>query len=651
MAYELAALHSYVRFYQAVVAQLDGISQNLTRTQRGIQEALAPFVEPLAPVHCDVLSRSPSPAVLAELWRPEDRDGLTGLRDVYEVVGRFSFQGEGNANLAQVRTVVEQAKAATVVERERLKALRGLANDAKRVAGELRQKEQAAAEQRRRELEAGFEERAETVRARAKQTLDVVQGQPVPELLLADTAAEEYRKYITKVNDVYRTCLPFLRKALTNLYAFVGAEVQATWPETLSLAKELPQEFVKSSFGEPSELQQARATLRALDEEKLALARADDEAKGTLARIGTELEAVHSRGADLDTELASARAVLDYVTAEEQVRALGESIEALHGKKAERVRTAGEIWQRQKQADGAGALLNEEIARRTEELGELQRRLEAEKGDEPVLFGKEEWRTKVASIDARVVELTEVLGQRRNGFNQLRMELAAIAVQLQTEQAQMALVDRAIQEAHGKREAMERAVVEMGQRLGGLRPSRPMRLPQAEQMLLAVTQRRAELAERIERFRMEQRRCKDEGGRIQARTKQIDAERLHAQATLDSTAVAEQQGREAGLRQLAVQRRSAVVQHVDEVLGPLKQSLSSVDVIFVEPAREAMVRGTEASHVVSDGVREHGERVGPVVDKLAGELEPELLGQEAALEQIGKEFCDKAEAACRAAWG
>jgi hypothetical protein len=50
-------------------------------------------------------------------------------------------------------------------------------------------------------------------------------------------------------------------------------------------------------------------------------------------------------------------------------------------------------------------------------------------------------------------------------------------------------------------------------------------------------------------------------------------------------------------------------------------------------------------------VKDHAERVAPVIAKLAGELDPELAAQDAALGSIQKEFCDRAPEACRTAWG
>ncbi len=66
---------------------------------------------------------------------------------------------------------------------------------------------------------------------------------PIPDLASADTAAEEYKRYAIKVDQVYQTCVPFLRKAISGLYAFVGCEPTATWPDALPLERALPAEL------------------------------------------------------------------------------------------------------------------------------------------------------------------------------------------------------------------------------------------------------------------------------------------------------------------------------------------------------------------------------------------------------------------------
>jgi len=50
-------------------------------------------------------------------------------------------------------------------------------------------------------------------------------------------------------------------------------------------------------------------------------------------------------------------------------------------------------------------------------------------------------------------------------------------------------------------------------------------------------------------------------------------------------------------------------------------------------------------------VREHADKVQPIVEALFDELEPDLLSKDAMMGQVQREFCDAAPEACRNAWG
>ncbi len=656
MAYDLQPLHSYVRFYQAVMTQLTSAWDTLARIHDSAREALIPFADPLKPAGSEALAAAvcPAPApppAYDALWRADDAHSLTGLRDVYEVVGRFSFQGEDNTNLGRVQLLVATGRNEIVAQRFRLTELAKLSEEAKKAAKLLAEQETAHADAKRREMAMGFEQLAEVVSYRAKQTMDAVHAVPIPDMSNPETAADDYRRFATKVDQVYVTCLPFLRKAIQNLYTFVACEVPSNWPDSLPLQKELPEELIHIPVADSNELQQAQATLRSLAEEEIGLSRMKDELTGGLARIDSELAAAQVKEADVSNEIASATAVLEYVALQEHMEALAQETKGLTSQKSERVRTAGEVMQQHKQTEAAIVALTEELTRRTEELSAARGQLDHEKGEEPVLFGKEEWRGKVSNMTAKVEELSTIYSQRLGVLNQLKIDLSALSVKVQTEQAQLSLIDRAIVEVLSRHEAALKTSRDLGQKLGSARPSRPMRLAEAEQALAVRTERRNDMVERIERFRADQRRIKEEGTRVLARFKQIEVERQHAQAMVQSAQTAATQGRDAALKQLAAGRRKAVEQHVGEVLGALDKSLTSVGTVFIDPGREAMMKSTEPSHTVSDAVRDHAERVGPIIEKLVRELDPELVSQDEALAQIQKEFCDRAPEACRAAWG
>jgi hypothetical protein len=89
---------------------------------------------------------------------------------------------------------------------------------------------------------------------------------------------------------------------------------------------------------------------------------------------------------------------------------------------------------------------------------------------------------------------------------------------------------------------------------------------------------------------------------------------------------------------------------VGEVLSGLEKSLATVETVFIDPAREALLRSTEPRAELTAAVLEHADKAAPVVEAIARELDPTLSAQDASLGQIQREFCDMALAACRAAW-
>ena len=658
MAYELSPLMSYVRFYLTVTTQLRSACEQIERAHKTAGEAIGPFIEPLAPVRSEALAAlapgSGSPhafgAALGELWKPEDAEGLSALTDIYEVVGRFSFQGEENVNLARVQRIVAGARNEIAVQRARLAELAKLPDVAREAAGRIGAEETARAAALRSEKTAAFGPLAEAVRARARQTIEAVKAVPLPDLSNAEVAADEYRKYVVKLDQVYQTCLPFLRKAIAALFSFVSAEPTASWPDALPLVREMPPELVTVPPVDSAELTQARASLLALNEEEMNLGRARDEIATALARLEGEIAAHLTKDSELEVEIATATGVIDYVTATEQAEAARQAITAFEQQKAERVRMGGEVWQKHQQTDAAIKVLEEELRNRSQEMAQLNDRLTEERKDEPVLFGKDEWRARVAGIEGQLEGLRAAYNQRLGVLNQFKIDMSAISVQVQTEQAQGGLVDRQLADAHAKLEAFQRAARELGAQLGAARPARAVPLGDAQQAFAALQQARLEVAGRVERLRGETRRQKEENVRVLTRLKQLGVERQQFQSMLQNAQVAATQGREEALRQLAIQRRSAVERHVGEVLSGLERSLASVDAVFIDPARDALLKSTEPRAELSAAVLDQAEKAAPVVAALARELDPDLAAQDATLGQIQLEFCDMAVAACKAAW-
>lgn len=652
---ELDRLKSYVRFYLTVRTQLAAAWERLGASHEVVRSALAPFAEPLAPLQSSLLTDAiavfpPSSERLAELWSPEDEDKLLGFTDIYEVVGRFTFQGEDNKNLARVQALVSGARNEIVAQRMRLGDLGKLPEQSRACAVRLAAEEVARADAERHEKSTAFGPLAEAVGARAKQTIDAVKGVPFPDLSNADTAAEEYKRYIAKLDQVYQTCLPFLRKAITSLYGFVGCEPSASWPDALPLVRDMPAELVTVPPADSPELTHARTSVLGLGEEEIQLARARDEAGAAIARLEGEMAAALMKDKEIEVEIATTAAVIDYIAAGEQAEAARQAIALLEEQKAHRVRAGGQVTQRYRTLEASIKVTEEELKARGEEITAVDQQLNKERSEEPVLFGKDAWRQRVSELEAELEGRKAAYAQRQNQLNQLKIELSAAGVDVQTEQAQNGLVDRQLGDTRERLLHLQATIKQMGATLGASRPARQVPLAEAHEAVAMLQQGRAELTQRVDRLKAEVRRQKDEGLRILARLKQIAVERQHMEAMLQSTQVAATQGREAALKQLAAQRRAAVERHVSEVLGTLEKSLSLVGPVFVDPARDAMLKSCEPRTEVSAGVLEHADKVAPVVEKLQKELDPELLAQDAMLGQIQREFCDVALAACRSAW-
>ena len=480
--------------------------------------------------------------------------------------------------------------------------------------------------------------------------LDAVRGVALPELASADSAADEYKRYALKIDQVYQTCLPFLRKAIAALYAFVGCEPTATWPDTLPLTRDLPAELCSVPPADSVELSRARAGVTALAEEEIQLGRARDDIATAIARLEGELGAAAVRDKEIEVETTTGNQIVDYVSATEAAQQARQALAALEQAKAERVRAAGQVWQRHKQIEASLKVMEDELKARTEKIGHTEAALVTEKKAEPVLFGKDEWRLRVAAIESQIEAMRSAYGQRLGVLNGLKIDLSAVGVQVQTEQQQALNVDRQLGDTRATLDALQNSLRDLGATLGVSRPARQVGLDEAHAALAALQGARVENTQRIDRLKAEVRRQREETVRVLTRLKQVGVERQQVVAMVQSAQVQATQGRDEALLHLAAQRRAAVERHVSEVLGTLEKSLAMVVPVFVDPARKVMMDATEARAEASAGVLAGAERVAPVVEKLGRELEAELLAQDAALGQIQREFCDVAVSACKAAW-
>ena len=655
MPYDLTRLSSYVRFYLTVTKQLEAAWENLERAHGVVKDAVAPLAAPLADVGSPALAAALGPApearaALEALFRPVDEAGLSGLTDIYEVVGRFSFQGDRDDNLARVQALVSTARNEIVTARLRLSDLALLPETARAAAGKLATTEEGRSGALRASRTAAFEPLAEQVQMRARQTMDAIRAVPPAELAGAETAADEYKRYAAKVDQVYQTCLPFLRKSIAALYAFAGCEPTASWPDSLPLTRELPAELVTVPPADSPELSQARASLRALADEETQLARARDEIATAVARFEGEMGAAALHDKELEGEIGTATQIVDYLGTVEGAQSARQALAGLDEQKALRVRAGGAVWQRHQQIRAAIEHLDEELARRAAEIEASVEQLAAEKKGEPVLFGKDEWRMRVAAVEGQLETQRAAHGQRLGVLGGLKIDLSSVSVQVQTEQQQVTLVDRQLADVRATLEALQKNQQALATALGSQRPARPVPVADAREALASLQQARLDNGQRLDRLRAEVRRQKEETVRVLTRQKQIGVERQQAQAMVQSAQVAATEGHEEALRHLAKQRKEAVDRHLGEVLGTLEKSLTMVGPVFVEPARKVMLDATEARAEASAGLLEAAEKLGPVVEKLSRELDAELLAADAGLGQIQREFCDVAPSACQAAW-
>ncbi|MEO5729463.1 MAG: hypothetical protein ABI134_25195 [Byssovorax sp.] len=655
MAWDLERLGSYVRFYLTVKTQLGSAWENLDRAHAAVKDALAPFAESLAPVEATALTEAMKSAPVyrdrvAELWSPEDLDRLSELTDVYEVVGRFSFQGEDNKNLAKVQALVSGARNEIVNQRGRVADLLRLPGLGRAAAARLAAQEEARAAADLRDKTATFEPLAEAVVVRARQTIEATRAVPIPDLSSADTASDEYKRYAVKLDHVYQTCVPFLRKAISSLYGFVGCEPTATWPDALPLERELPAELCSVPSADSPDWQHARTGLKQLAEEEIQLGRARDEITTAAARIEGEMAAAAMKDKEIELEIAAATALVDYVFASEQAEGARQAVPALEQQRALRLHSGGEVAQRHRAVEETITLLEDELRARTEEITALDARLEAERKSEPVLFGKDEWRGRVAAFEAELEARRGAWAQRKTALNQHKIELSALSVQVQTEQAQSGLIERQVESMQARLATLTKTLREMEAVLGSARPARAVPLSDAQSALATLQQGKIDLAQRVERLKAETRRQKEEAVRVLGRMKQLSVERQQMSAMLQNAEVSATQGHEAALKQLAAQRRAAVERHVSEVLGTLEKSLTLVGQVFIDPAREALTKSCAPRTEIASAVLENAEKIAPLVEKLHLELEPELLAQDATLGQLQREFCDVALNACRTAW-
>src|SRR5262249_40251473 len=146
--------------------------------------------------------------------------------------------------------------------------------------------------------------------------------------------------------------------------------------------------------------------------EEPKLLRARDEIATMMARLEGEIAAAQVKDKEFELELQTREKVVELVALMEQAAAAKSMLPDLQHQRAERIRIAGEVGQRQQKLEAQIKLLDADLAARSEEITQLSDELLAKKGDEPVLFGKDAWRTRVTELEAQIEERRATSGKR-----------------------------------------------------------------------------------------------------------------------------------------------------------------------------------------------------------------------------------------------
>lgn len=656
MTYDLVPLRSYVRFYQSVVAQLATASTAVERTNEAVVQAMQPFDELIGAVSRELFDatftdRKQQTLPLRNLWTPQDPTDLQGLTDVYEVVGRFSFQGPDNENLAKVQAIVSAVRNDVLAQRSRLAELYALSQKALAEADRLHHEETRQASQTRATKLAQFDVLAAAVHQRARQTSEAVHAVAVPQLADVQTAAEQYLGFVRKLDQVYQTCLPFLRKAIGQLFDYAGCEAPTDWPDTLPLQAELPEQLLSVPPKDSPALTSARTYVKALQQEGTELVSTRNELHVAVQRLDGDLKSLRSADEQAVQQIESASALVDYASKLAHLAQVRENLAKLEQQKADRTQAIGDLYKQAKQIETQGMSLEQDLAQRRMAILEAIKQLEAHTKAEPAFLGKDTWRARLTDKKQQLEKLKTAFSQRETVVNQLRVELSSVQVQIQTEQAQSSLVDRWLAQAQVSEKQLVEQTNELDVALGATRAVRNPTIEQAEHLLAEAQTVRVEVQQRIETLSTEQRRAIEQIALTDGRAKQVDDELAKMNAFVQSAEVAATQGFEEAMLQLAKRRHDAVSTHVANVLQELDTSLGAVNEGFIDPARAVMLQSSDMLELRSRWMRENAAGQQQAIEGVFAVIEEDLLATDEMMSKVQRDFCDVAHEACRNAWG
>lgn len=577
-----------VRAYLSALAEFESALRVLDLGDRCLREGLAPFDDLAAHLQTDAPATAAVPSA-ERLWRPRDPAALQGVTDVHEVVGRFSFQGDDDANLRALAACVTSARAELARQLTRLEQLSAAPARIGAAAEAMERSELEHSRSQEAELLRQFEPEATQLRDLCKRLLEAVRAARRPDLSRLDTADALYLEYVARVGGLYGKALPVLRDAIAALSKVARCEVPPSWPDSLPFAPHLPDDLITSPVPETPAVQQLRQAMEALAQQEANLVRAQDELGVQLRRVDGEVAAMNQREVELLREVESAKLVLRWCTrhdAVDQARAALAAIQsegqartqALSSAQAETQRTLSQI-----------ATVQTDATEWAQAVQVKEAMLAKHRSEEPALFGKDDWRKKLLGLEDEVGDLRQELQQRQQRIVAANAEIARLRGRETAEQSSITTLTQQLEEGRRREAQALKELQDVEKELGAALPPRRLASAQAEELLAGAVSARNELRARVERMTAESRRVREDSDRAGVQLKQLAAERTRAESGL---AVAMRQAgsaHEEALRSMAVRRQAAFESHAGQVLAGLEESLVQVDRNFIEPARRAML--------------------------------------------------------------
>lgn len=577
-----------VRAYLSALAEFESALSVLGLGERALSDGLAPFAD-LAPHLATESASAPSIPSVDGLWRPRDPDTLLGITDVYEVPGRFAFQGDDDANLRALAGRVTAARAELTRQLTRLEQLGAAPARISAAAESMERTELENSRAQEAELLRQFEPEAAQLRDLCKRLLEAVRATRRPDLSRLDTADALYQEYVSRVGGLYGKALPVLRDAIAALSKVARCEVPPSWPDALPFAAHLPDDLITSPVPESPAVQQLRQALESQAQQEAALLRAQDELGVQLRRVDGEVGAMVQREVELLREVETAKLVLRWCTRHDSVDLARSALAAIQTEGQARTLAMASVQSEGQRALAQIAAVQADATEWAQAVQVKEAALAKHRGDEPALFGKDDWRKKLLELEDEVNDLRGELQQRQQRIVEMNAEVARLRGRESAEQATITALTQQLEEGRRREAQSLKELLDVEKDLGPSLPARRLPTAHAEELLAAAVAARNELRARVERMTTESRRVKEDADRAAVQLKQLAAERSRTESGLAVALRQSGAAHEEALRSLAVRRQAAFESHAGQVLAGLEESLAQVDRNFIEPARRAML--------------------------------------------------------------